>query len=135
MESLEEQHRGDWTYLTDLQAFVRIAPDGKRLRPTTRQRVQVRQARQVHQDRQNAGAKSTQDTQATYHKVKKGETLSSIAHSYNTTVANLKKNNANASANLRAGEVLAHLASNRRGRLSTSYRTAFVSALPLSRMF
>ena len=43
---------------------------------------------------------------ATYHKVKKGETLSGIAESYNTTVANLKKNNANLSANLRAGEVL-----------------------------
>ena len=43
---------------------------------------------------------------ATYHKVKKGETLSGIAQSYNTTVANLKKNNANLSANLRAGEVL-----------------------------
>jgi membrane-bound lytic murein transglycosylase D len=52
------------------------------------------------------GTKPTQDTQATYHKVKKGETLSSIAHSYNTTVANLKKNNANASASLRPGEVL-----------------------------
>ena len=43
---------------------------------------------------------------ATVHKVKKGETLSSIAQSYNTTVANLKKNNANLSANLRPGEVL-----------------------------
>jgi membrane-bound lytic murein transglycosylase D len=53
-----------------------------------------------------SGAKSTQDKQATYHKVKKGETLSSIAHSYNITVANLKKNNANASASLRPGEVL-----------------------------
>jgi len=52
------------------------------------------------------GATSTQNTQATYHKVKKGETLSSIAHSYNTTVANLKKNNASAAANLRPGEML-----------------------------
>ncbi len=43
---------------------------------------------------------------ATYHKVKKGETLSGIAESYNTTVADLKRNNANLSANLRAGEVL-----------------------------
>ena len=43
---------------------------------------------------------------ATYHKVKKGETLSSIAQSYDTTVANLKKNNANLSADLRPGEVL-----------------------------
>jgi membrane-bound lytic murein transglycosylase D len=43
---------------------------------------------------------------ATYHKVKKGETLSGIAESYNTTVASLKKNNTNLSAGLRAGEVL-----------------------------
>jgi membrane-bound lytic murein transglycosylase D len=43
---------------------------------------------------------------ATYHKVKKGETLSGIAESYNTTVASLKKNNSNLSAGLRAGEVL-----------------------------
>ena len=54
-----------------------------------------------------AGSKSTASSQtATYHKVKKGETLSGIAQSYNTTVADLKKNNANLSANLRAGEVL-----------------------------
>lgn len=53
------------------------------------------------------GSKSSSGTQAaTYHKVKKGETLSGIAQSYNTTVADLKKNNANLSANLRAGEVL-----------------------------
>ena len=54
-----------------------------------------------------AGSKSTSGSStATYHKVKKGETLSGIAQSYNTTVADLKKNNANLSANLRAGEVL-----------------------------
>ena len=54
-----------------------------------------------------SGSKSGAGSQAaTVHKVKKGETLSSIAQSYNTTVANLKKNNANLSANLRAGEVL-----------------------------
>ena len=53
------------------------------------------------------GSKSTSSSQTvTYHKVKKGETLSAIAQSYNTTVADLKKNNANLSANLRAGEVL-----------------------------
>ncbi len=58
-----------------------------------------------------AASKSKSDSasstkSATYHKVKKGETLSGIAQSYNTTVADLKKNNANLSANLRAGEVL-----------------------------
>jgi membrane-bound lytic murein transglycosylase D len=53
------------------------------------------------------GSKSTSSsTTATYHKVKKGETLTGIAQSYNTTVADLKRNNANLSANLRAGEVL-----------------------------
>ena len=54
-----------------------------------------------------SGSRPASSTEtATYHKVKKGETLSGIAESYNTTVADLKKNNANLSANLRAGEVL-----------------------------
>jgi membrane-bound lytic murein transglycosylase D len=53
-----------------------------------------------------AGSKGTGSQAATYHRVKKGETLSSIAQAYNTTVASLKKNNANLTANLRAGEVL-----------------------------
>jgi membrane-bound lytic murein transglycosylase D len=43
---------------------------------------------------------------AKYHKVKKGETLSSIAESYNTTVDQLKRENPKLSANLRAGAVL-----------------------------
>ena len=43
---------------------------------------------------------------ATFHKVQPGETLSSIAQSYNTTVASLRKNNSNLSATLRAGEIL-----------------------------
>ncbi len=43
---------------------------------------------------------------ASYHKVKKGETLSSIASSYNTTVAALRRDNGKMAANLRAGEVL-----------------------------
>jgi len=53
-----------------------------------------------------SGAQSSATQSATVHKVKPGETLSGIAQSYNTTVASLKKNNANLSANLRAGEVL-----------------------------
>ena len=53
-----------------------------------------------------SGSKSTSTKAATYHKVKKGETLSAIAQSYNTTVADLKKNNSNLTANLRPGEVL-----------------------------
>jgi membrane-bound lytic murein transglycosylase D len=43
---------------------------------------------------------------STYHKVKKGETLSSIASSYNTTVAALRRDNGKMAANLRAGDVL-----------------------------
>ena len=56
---------------------------------------------------QSAKSGSKAATQAaTFHKVQPGETLSSIAQSYNTTVASLRKNNSNLSANLRAGEVL-----------------------------
>ncbi len=43
---------------------------------------------------------------ARYHKVKKGETLSSIAQSYNTSVAALKRDNPKLAANVRAGDVL-----------------------------
>ena len=50
-----------------------------------------------------AGQKSSE---AKYHKVKKGETLSSIASSYNTTVAALRRDNGKLAANLRAGDVL-----------------------------
>ena len=53
---------------------------------------------------QKSGSKTS--TQAKYHKVKKGETLSSIASSYDTTVAALRRDNGKAAANLRAGEVL-----------------------------
>ena len=48
--------------------------------------------------------KSSQSSK--YHKVKKGETLSSIADSYNTSVAALKRDNPKLAANLRAGDVL-----------------------------
>ena len=41
-----------------------------------------------------------------YHKVKKGETLSSIAESYNTSVAALKRDNPKLAASLRAGDVV-----------------------------
>ena len=43
---------------------------------------------------------------ARYHKVKKGETLSSIAESYNTSVAALKRDNPKMAASLRAGDVV-----------------------------
>jgi membrane-bound lytic murein transglycosylase D len=43
---------------------------------------------------------------AKYHKVRKGETLSSIAESNHTSVAALKRDNPKLAANLRAGDVL-----------------------------
>lgn len=61
-------------------------------------------------NRSSAPAKSTgshKSSQASkYHKVKKGETLSSIAGSYNTSVAALKRDNPKLAANLRTGDVL-----------------------------
>ena len=55
----------------------------------------------------HASSKKTATTSkaATRHTVKRGETLTSIASQYNTTVAELKKNNPTV-AKLRAGEVL-----------------------------
>ncbi len=49
---------------------------------------------------QGAGAKPV------YHKVQRGETLTSIASSYNTTVSALRRDNAKQAGNLRAGDVL-----------------------------
>jgi len=40
------------------------------------------------------------------HKVRRGETLFSIANQYNTTVAALRRSNGKVAANLRAGDVL-----------------------------
>ena len=62
---------------------------------------------------QKAAAKSEGKTSvsksaqtAKYHKVKKGETLASIAESNHTSVAALKRDNPNLDAKLRAGDVL-----------------------------
>jgi len=53
------------------------------------------------------GKKASGKTSASkYHKVKKGETLSSIASSYNTTVAALRRDNGKMAANPRPGDVL-----------------------------
>ena len=49
---------------------------------------------------------STTSKAAKYHTVKKGETLSSIAESYNTSVAALKRDNPKLAASLRAGDVV-----------------------------
>jgi len=54
----------------------------------------------------NSKKPSSSTTAKAYHKVKKGETLSSIASSYNTTVAALRRDNGKLAANLRPGDVL-----------------------------
>ena len=55
----------------------------------------------------NSKSRQPHGSEATkYHKVKKGETLSSIAESNHTSVAALKRDNPSLAANLRAGEVL-----------------------------
>jgi LysM repeat protein len=41
-----------------------------------------------------------------HHKVRKGETLSSIAESYNTTVAALRRDNGSTASHLKTGSVL-----------------------------
>jgi membrane-bound lytic murein transglycosylase D len=57
--------------------------------------------------RSKSGSKSSRSSAAAkYHKVKKGETLSSIAESNHTSVAALKRDNPKLAADLRTGEVL-----------------------------
>jgi LysM repeat protein len=48
----------------------------------------------------------TTSKNAKYHTVKRGETLTSIAESYNTSVAALKRDNPKLAANLRAGDIV-----------------------------
>jgi LysM repeat protein len=45
-------------------------------------------------------------SQQRVHKVRRGDTLSSIASQYNTTIAALKRDNGKATANLHPGQVL-----------------------------
>ncbi len=56
--------------------------------------------------RHSGKSRKGQSQAAKYHKVKKGETLSSIAESNHTSVAALKRDNPSLTANVRAGEVL-----------------------------
>jgi membrane-bound lytic murein transglycosylase D len=60
----------------------------------------------THKPGTAAASKTTTAKSAEYHKVRKGETLSSIAESYNTSVAALKRDNPKLAASLRAGDVL-----------------------------
>jgi len=60
----------------------------------------------THKAATTTASKSSTAKSAAYHKVKKGETLSSIAESYNTSVAALKRDNPKLAASLRAGDVV-----------------------------
>lgn len=68
---------------------------------------EVQQAKSSPSSRSAHAAAATSETSVVRHKVKRGETLTSIASSYNTTVSALKRANANvATATLRPGMVL-----------------------------
>jgi LysM repeat protein len=58
-----------------------------------------------HAGTQTASAEAVAHPTVRHHKVKRGETLSSIANSYNTTVSALKHDNQNVAA-LRPGMIL-----------------------------
>src|SRR5208283_1985948 len=77
-------------------------------RPTTAGSPEVATSAHSNAPAKAAASHKTSGTAASakYHKVKKGETLGSIAESYNTSVAALKRDNPKLAANLRAGDVL-----------------------------
>jgi membrane-bound lytic murein transglycosylase D len=76
-------------------------------RPTTGDSAEPELETASAKTRSGDGTGSGHNSQsAKYHKVRKGETLSSIAESNHTSVAALRRDNPRLSANLRAGEVL-----------------------------
>ena len=107
VEPPEGQYRGGGPYVIDLQAFGwfrRAGDGGRRGRPGA---VQVGQEGQNHRWRRNQGPSRPQTARRPpFTKSRRAKHLAALPQSYNTTVANLKKNNANLSANLRPGEVL-----------------------------
>ena len=73
----------------------------------------VAKASTVHEKSPEIGTKSQHNSKleaasskVVHHKVRRGETLTSIANSYNTTVAQLKRDNNLSAGNLKAGQVL-----------------------------
>src|SRR5581483_11370850 len=56
--------------------------------------------------KRHSSLQTTSAHRKVYHKVQKGETLSSIATSYNTSVSALRRDNGRLASNLRAGAVL-----------------------------
>jgi membrane-bound lytic murein transglycosylase D len=75
-------------------------------RPTARasaeEQADSRSVSRKSSNKSNLQAKS----KTVHHKVRKGETLSSIAESYNTTVSALRRDNARTASHLHAGDVL-----------------------------
>ncbi len=77
-------------------------------RPTARAESSAPEVASKSQSRSKAKAKSSlqASSKTVHHKVKKGETLSSIADNYNTTVAALRRDNGKSASRLHAGDVL-----------------------------
>lgn len=59
-----------------------------------------------HKARAQTSQRAANSGRKVYHKVQQGETLSSIANSYNTSVSALRRDNGRLASNLRAGAVL-----------------------------
>ena len=96
-----------WNHLRGT-ALLRDGPWSSTSRPPRRMpRRSPPTPRAPHPGPGSSASHTTQSAEAAkYHKVKKGETLSSIAESNHTSVAALKRDNPNLTANVRAGEVL-----------------------------
>jgi membrane-bound lytic murein transglycosylase D len=85
---------------------------GNQLRAGSRLKIYRPTSRPEASDRATSKSKSSKKSslqasnRTIHHKVKKGETLSSIAENYNTTVAALRRANGKAASHLTAGTVL-----------------------------
>jgi membrane-bound lytic murein transglycosylase D len=93
---------------TEVASRKRISQSGKKT--TVASKVSADEdeqtASEVSSKSRSSSHLKTVSKKTTRHKVKPGETLTSIANSYKTTVAQLKKDNRLTASNLKAGQVL-----------------------------
>ncbi|HLI63718.1 MAG TPA: LysM peptidoglycan-binding domain-containing protein [Terriglobales bacterium] len=82
------------------------SPSARNRQSSKSQRTGEYEAAQTNSQRSSRSRKAKKSQAAEYHRVKKGETLSSIAQATHTSVAALKRDNPNLAANLRPGDVL-----------------------------
>ncbi|MGA3212271.1 MAG: LysM peptidoglycan-binding domain-containing protein [Terriglobales bacterium] len=105
VESLRRWNRLKGNTLTVGRTLVIHRPQSSTHAEDTSSSASVRHTASTRIQPEPAGKKASA-AHAVVHRVKKGETLASIANEYNVSVGDLRRNNGKLAANLRAGDLL-----------------------------